>query len=176
MGAALRTMAKGSNRGGKRAGSGRDPGPISVGVLSLPLPTVDFRGVPAAPTYTGKIREAAALFLSGFSFTEIGAQFRVDRHTVASWLRSNPDILESERRPKRDPAQELVPLVPTAVRAYADSLQPETRADVRLRAADSVMDRVYGKPEVHISEHSQRDIRILFVDATPTDTQDPDTR
>jgi len=60
--------------------------------------------------------------------------------------------------------------VPAATRAYAELLDQADRDSPRLAAADSVLDRVYGKPVIreHRSEHHE--VRIVFVDANDDGT------
>ena len=156
-----------SNRGGARANSGRLPGPLTtghVGLLEAPSPAL----TPLQPVDPAeiRIREAGAFYLRGFSYTEIGLEMGVDRQTVSHWLRSRPELLDSERIAKRDPAGELARHIPAATQAYADLLQPETRQSVRLEAANAIYDRVYGKPLVRTEAHERRDIRVLLLKAS----------
>jgi hypothetical protein len=149
-----------SNRGGKRSGSGRNPGPLTTGSA--------LHESPSARTYLqvddAQPLAAVAFFARGLSYAEIGRRLSRDEHTIAKWVSDRPDLLESEVRRLVDPAESLRQHLPRATQAYGEALNSERDA-VKLAAAEGVYDRVYGKPVVRTELKAQVEALIVFVDA-----------
>ena len=140
-------MARRTNAGGPQPNSGRPTGRAN-------LPPERLSPAPATSTAidatSAPIHTAAALRARGVPFKVIARQLGRDWETVKRWLDSpiGLPILEAAIRSLTDPADLMRHRVPAAASAYDDALEDRSEPALRLRAAEGVLDRVYGKPRI----------------------------
>lgn len=114
------------------------------------------------------MRMAVELTAKGYKPDEIAARLNVTRGTVINWLRQ-PSINEKvpgEIRRVMGADEEVVEIikdnVAKAVQALCDiALDPDEKASSRIAAANSLLDRRYGKPNQPINRGTDVDLNTL---------------
>jgi hypothetical protein len=169
-------VARADNRGGRRSGAGRKPGGLigsSTSRHSLdtgpPASTQDTAGYGLA-SLPGPVQMAIRWHVLGRSNAVIAERLRRGRATIARWLADYPEAIAEAVREYADPGELLRPHVPAASRVYGELLEHADRDSTRLAAADSVFDRLFGKPVIREQRSERREVRITFVDAADDGT------
>ena len=155
-------MSRPDNRGGRRNGAGRKPSDYSLSRRDDSLAT---SGARALEQLAGPIQVAIRRHVRGWSNAAIAREMGKSRETIAKWIADHPAAIEEAVRELVDPGELLRQHVPAATRAYGELLDHADRDATRLAAADSVFDRLYGKPVVREQRSERREVRIVFVDA-----------
>jgi hypothetical protein len=86
---------------------------------------------------------------------------------VARRIEAFPEAVSEAVRELVDPQDVLRPMLPQALTAIREILESPEDASARLRAAQDLLDRLYGKPIVRQQTELLADIRIVFADASP---------
>ena len=164
-------MPKATNEGGKRAGSGAKQGTAAQ-------KTEDTVLVPFIAGYIAQLppREQSVIRFraQGRSQAWIAEKLTMDERTVCAVEHRNPEAIDEAVRDLVDPQAIFNPMVPKAAEVY-DSLVDlglneegvlKTNADwqTRLRAAENIMDRKYGRPVIRQQTEVRERITIVFED------------
>jgi hypothetical protein len=150
------------NRGGSRVGSGRKPGGKLMG--SDPRgggAVIEHQSALAEldPDVQSTIRWAAR----GIPKKEIAQRLSCNPATVARRLQAYPEAVSEAVRELVDPNDVLRPMLPQALTAIREILESPEDASTRLRAAQDLLDRLYGRPVVRQQTEMLADIHIQFI-------------
>jgi hypothetical protein len=96
-----------------------------------------------------------------------------DPGTIADWIKRYPGAVEEAVRQLTDPAEVMRPMLTDALRVYGDTLATgDADGHTRLRAAQDVMDRLYGKPTMRTEITNRTAIRVEFAAPAGTVVED----
>lgn len=143
-------MPSKTNQGGAQPGAGRKPGHL---LRNVPTGTPPPRQS-ALVAHPGHLQAAAALRARGLSYESIARQLNHSRVTISQWLRDNPELVDAECERIAHPDDIFRRMLPAAADAYQRALVADEAA-IALKAAESVADRVFGKPIVRSQSQVQ---------------------